>query len=66
MVRYHLAQKVLTAQFGVYVPALPLQANLQELRVYDTLEALHHLLAPHAVAVTPAGARSHHGSTCPL
>ena len=24
--------------------------------MYDTLEALHHLLAPHAVAVTPAGA----------
>jgi hypothetical protein len=28
--------------------------------VYDTLEALHHLLAPHAVAVTPAGASACH------
>lgn len=44
----------------------PLQANLQELRVYDTLEALHHLLAPHAVAVTPAGARSRRSSPCSL
>lgn len=33
-----------------------LQANLRELRVHDTLEALQHLLAPHAVAVSPAGA----------
>lgn len=32
-----------------------LQAQLRELRVHDTLEALHHLLAPHAVAVTVAG-----------
>lgn len=29
-----------------------LQERLQELRVADTLEALHHLLAPHALAVT--------------
>lgn len=34
--------------------SLPLlQESLVELHVTDTLEALHHLLAPHAVAVTP-------------
>lgn len=37
-----------------------LQASLRELRVHDTLESLHHLLAPHAVAVTPAGEAAKH------